>query len=1037
MFKKRIFLAILLVLLFTISAVSATDNITSDIVSSEKIDEVASPNDDLAVENDVEILASENSDVGTFNELESIIKNADKGSTINLDKDYKSSKNYADGISINKAMTINGNGHILDADFCGRIFKITANNVVINNIKFINGLTKGESGSAIYWTGKEGTLQNSEFINNNATSTVTSDRFKGTVCIAGDKTKVKNCIFTETVEGLYIKSNNNEISSCEFYKNGYTFTDTDPDWDYDDPAPEYPGTYGSQAPLTISGDYNTINNCTFRDNYGSITGGILFYDDSIYHIVKNSNNKISNCLFVNNTAKNRDSKNSVAGAISSALDIVIENSMFINNFGYNNIQVYSIEKITENNNWWGNTLENKNTDLRETYISAKTKELGDYCYLDVIPESSEIPYFTPMGINLELKSVTTGKCLNSNPGVEVNLYSESAEVSPKTLKLCGVATFKYVALKNAEGLVNINCSGICTNITIKHVENQYSFKTLDSLIKWSENNEVNLISDFVYNEELDADYKYSGIKLDNITINGNGHTIDALKIAPIFNVQGTVTLNNIKFKNANEAIYSSGGKITINKCLFSDCKNSAIEIINGQCEISDSDFKNNKITFGNGAAILASDSTLNIKDSLFSNNKATHGSAIYLRSTNSTIKNTVFLDNAAEQKGGAVYHGSGNLKIDNCMFDKNTANKGGGIFHYEGKMNVIDTDFYNNKAVEAGAIYRCNLPVTVKNSRFVNNTPKDFEIRTESFKDLQNLINKAEGKIILDKNYKFNPETDGNLAYGIVINKPLTIDGDGYTIDGSNAARLFNIKSSDVNIENLNLINGKNDKGGAIYWNGANGNLKDCYLEGNIAKAGGGVYVAAKKLTIDACYFYRNYASYRGAGVYVANNETNIINNRFEENQGGGGGNVAVFWVYRNFLNLYKNNTFINNSQIDKGGNAEDNHNHNYYLPTHYNGGYAETYRSIDKITVNNHEIPIQNNKLTLDVLNQIFNKDFRNGHLLVYIDGILVFNATTTNDLLQIIFDLLDLLAGNHEIKVVFTDNNGNTNTYIENITI
>jgi hypothetical protein len=38
---------------------------------------------------------------------------------------------------------------------------------------------------------------------------------------------------------------------------------------------------------------------------------------------------------------------------------------------------------------------------------------------------------------------------------------------------------------------------------------------------------------------------------------------------------------------------------------------------------------------------------------------------------------------------------------------------------------------------------------------------------------------------------------------------------------------------------------------------------------------------------------------------------------------------------------------------------------------------------------------------------------------------------------LLLIIFDLLDLLSGNHEIKVVFTDNGGNTNTYTENITI
>ncbi|AWX31744.1 hypothetical protein [Methanosphaera sp. BMS] len=88
-------------------------------------------------------------------------------------------------------------------------------------------------------------------------------------------------------------------------------------------------------------------------------------------------------------------------------------------------------------------------------------------------------------------------------------------------------------------------------------------------------------------------------------------------------------------------------------------------------------------------------------------------------------------------------------------------------------------------------------------------------------------------------------------------------------------------------------------------------------------------------------------------------------------------------------------------------------------------------------ITSNNKEIPITNNQLTLGVLNQIFNQNFTNGHLLVYIDGKLVFNATTTDDLSQLIYNLLDLLSGNHEIKVEFTDNENQTNTFKENINI
>ena len=55
----------------------------------------------------------------------------------------------------------------------------------------------------------------------------------------------------------------------------------------------------------------------------------------------------------------------------------------------------------------------------------------------------------------------------------------------------------------------------------------------------------------------------------------------------------------------------------------------------------------------------------------------------------------------------------------------------------------------------------------------------------------------------------------------------------------------------------------------------------------------------------------------------------------------------------------------------------------------------------------------------------------------MVYIDGKLVFNGTTTDDLSLIIYNLMNLISGKHQIKVIFTDNNGNIDTYTENITV
>ncbi|HIH35264.1 MAG TPA: hypothetical protein HA255_02335 [Methanosphaera sp.] len=98
--------------------------------------------------------------------------------------------------------------------------------------------------------------------------------------------------------------------------------------------------------------------------------------------------------------------------------------------------------------------------------------------------------------------------------------------------------------------------------------------------------------------------------------------------------------------------------------------------------------------------------------------------------------------------------------------------------------------------------------------------------------------------------------------------------------------------------------------------------------------------------------------------------------------------------------------------------------------------------------TINNHPVKVEHpykksvatgtvNYLNLSRLNDIFNQNFTNGHLLVYIDGELVFNGTTTDDLSLVICNLLKFISGNHEIKVVFTDNKRNTNNYTENINV
>ena len=87
--------------------------------------------------------------------------------------------------------------------------------------------------------------------------------------------------------------------------------------------------------------------------------------------------------------------------------------------------------------------------------------------------------------------------------------------------------------------------------------------------------------------------------------------------------------------------------------------------------------------------------------------------------------------------------------------------------------------------------------------------------------------------------------------------------------------------------------------------------------------------------------------------------------------------------------------------------------------------------------TIKAHGNIVFNGKFfTIRTLKNIFGQEFINGHLVVYIDGKVVFNASVNEDLSTVIFKIINSLLGNHELKVEFTVN-GDTKTYTENITI
>ena len=115
-------------MLFTISAISAADSNTtavSAVNESVKVSsiDIAGDNNLAKSNGDVEILGEP--DDGSFAALNTKISGATVESTVYLENDYKysDSDSGTGGISIEKSLTIDGQGHIIDANGKSRIFK--------------------------------------------------------------------------------------------------------------------------------------------------------------------------------------------------------------------------------------------------------------------------------------------------------------------------------------------------------------------------------------------------------------------------------------------------------------------------------------------------------------------------------------------------------------------------------------------------------------------------------------------------------------------------------------------------------------------------------------------------------------------------------------------------------------------------------------------------------------------------------------------------------------------------------------------------
>ncbi len=364
--------------------------------------------------------------------------------------------------------------------------------------------------------------------------------------------------------------------------------------------------------------------------------------------------------------------------------------------------------------------------------------------------------------------------------------------------------------------------------------------------------------------------------------------------AAIYNwYDGTLTVSGSNFTN-NIKNYKNGDNLV-----------GAVATI-GDATISDSCFVNNAGRWGGAISasgyLIAGDdvNTLTVSGSTFKENGGLYGAGIFVAGSDFTVSDCVFDKNTAFGKGNMTPNNNNGAAIvvtdtgkditgaiTGSNFTNNKAQYGGAIYICEGNIAISDSLFVNNSAdVEGGAIdidSAINNPVvTVENSKFVNNTPqaihnsKELHLGIETFTDLQNAIGLVSGTLTLDSDIAMTDDEAANFKDGVAINKNIVIDGKGHTIDAKNLGRIFNIgEGFTVTLTNATLINGKADKGGAIYNDGSL-TLSDVKLSDNAADSYGGAVFNNGNLVVSDSVFDSNdivnrgsaSVDYGGAAIY-------------------------------------------------------------------------------------------------------------------------------------------------------------------------
>ncbi len=543
-------------------------------------------------------------------------------------------------------------------------------NSSLSDCSFVNCSASGHGsyGGAVYWNGANSSLSDCSFVNCSVSDSGNFESYGGAVYWAGAYGSVFNCSFVNcsSVEGggavrFTTSSNYSSIENCSFVNCTVSSNHT-----------AFPGSGGG---LSV-GSNHAVFNCSFV-NCSAFRGGAVY--------CYGANLSWSGCSFLDCSAGDFGGAAIYWNTSKNDVPLQIEDCIFLNNVGSDNVILIVGNSSIINCNFLNNTvtgdsvihvLEGKanisscifdnNNNLLASFSHIfvpnldnnfygfnidSSYEFDDICFFnysneDISQNITPNYWFTLNFINsaypnqFALKFISNDYSFNSTPKnypVRIEKVTKDGEVlyNQEEIVENGLLSVSYSS-ELSEGKMNVYSIYSGKLITSVDVPS-FSLTALKQLINQS-GNTITLYHDYAYAPGDDV----GGILIDkNLTIHGNGQSINGKSVASIFNVTkgNTLIIDNLEFKNSSKGVIYNYGTLNI----------------------SNSKFVNNSKTVGNknGSAIY-SNGSLFIKDSSFINCSASYGGAIYSLAK-STIINSSFKNNSATC-GDDIYNG-GNLSL--------------------------------------------------------------------------------------------------------------------------------------------------------------------------------------------------------------------------------------------------------------------------------------------------------------------------------------------------------------------------------------